>query len=115
MIRFLWCACSLAVLPLAAQAPDSTIPDLNALRQRPVSELATAISRWSTDRGAMMRRYDVEFSPVRRARMRRLDSGWMTALGALPFSELRRDAQVDAILLRTKLTHELALLDREDQ
>lgn len=115
MIRSLLCACSLAVLPLAAQVPDSTIPDLNALRLRPLSELATTISRWSTDRGALMRRYDADLSPVQRARMRRLDSGWLTALGALPFRELSRDAQVDAILLRTKLTHELALLDREDQ
>ncbi|MEO8478318.1 MAG: DUF885 family protein [Gemmatimonadota bacterium] len=115
MMRYLVCACCVAYLPLASQAPDSTIPDLDALRRQPVSELATAISRWSSDRGALLRRYDAEFSPVRRARMRRLDSGWMTALGALPFGQLGRDAQVDAILLRIKLRHELDLLDREER
>lgn len=115
MIRSLVCACVVAVLPLAAQAPDSTIPDLDRLRLRPVSELATAVQRWSADERALGRRYDAEFSPVRRARMRRLDSGWLAALRELPFGELSRDAQVDLILLRNRLTYELALLDREEQ
>jgi len=115
MMRFLVCACTLVCLPLAAQAPDSTIPDLDAFRRRPMSELATSISRWSSDRGALLRRYDAEFSPVRRARMRRHDTGWLAALGAVPFDELGREAQVDAILLRSRLTHELSLLDREEE
>lgn len=103
----------LVVAPLAAQNRDSVVPDLAALVAQPRSEMESVVERWSTDRSALGRRYDADFSPVRRERMRRFNSGWLSALEAVPFAKLSRSAQVDEILLRTRVRHELNLLDRE--
>lgn len=98
--------------PLGAQRVDPTIPNLDSMRLVPASELASTLDRWSTDRRALGRRYDAAGSPLARSRMRRFENGWLTALGKLPFDSLSRAAQVDDILLRTKVRHELSLLDR---
>ncbi len=113
MRRLAWLV--LLVAPtLAAQAPvDSAVPDLRRLMAEPHSELAPVLERWNRDRNALGRRYAVDYSAVRRERFRRFDRAWLVRLGGLPFDSLSRPAQVDAILLRTKLEHELRLLDRE--
>ncbi len=103
----------LHALPLTAQRPDSTVPDLVALIARPHSELAPVVARWDADRGALSRRYSTEYSTVRRERFRRFDATWREQLKALPFERLSRQGQVDYLLLDNKLRYELALLDRE--
>jgi uncharacterized protein (DUF885 family) len=105
----------LAAVPLAAQQRDPTVPDLDSLRRAPISELATTVARWSTDRSALQRRYDAEGSPVGRERLARLDRGWLTALGRIPFDSLSRAAQVDYILLRTHIDHDLQLAARAER
>jgi uncharacterized protein (DUF885 family) len=109
-------AIALCLLPamLAAQAPvDSTVPDLAALLATPRSELAPVVTRWSSDRSALGRRYAVEHSPERTERYQRFHAGWLRRLEALPFTSLSRQAQVDVILLRTRIGHELDLLERQ--
>lgn len=101
-------------LPLAGQAPaDPVVPDLTALVEVPQSELAPVVERWADDRAALGRRYAVAYSPQRRERLRRFHAAWLDRIDALPFATLSRPAQVDAILLRTRVGHELAQLDRE--
>lgn len=104
----------LVPLPLAAQvASDPVVPDLQALIATPRSELAGVVARWASDRNALGRRYAVGYSPERRERLRRFHATWLARLDALPFATLSRPAQVDAILLRTRVAHELGQLDRE--
>lgn len=104
----------LLAAPLAAQSPDPTVPNLAALAAQPQSELAVVLNRWSTDRGALGRRYSGEYSPVRRERFRRFESTWRANLAAIDFDKLSRQGQVDYLLLDNKLRYELALLDREN-
>ena len=65
---------SLAVLFGAALALAQTLaaqaPDLAGLTGREKSELAPVIQRYSADRAALGRRWDVEYSPQRQARFR---------------------------------------------
>jgi hypothetical protein len=103
----------LLAAPLTAQARDSVVPDLAALIARPRSELAPVLERWSVDRAALGRRYAVEYSPERRDRFRSFHGSWQAELQRLPFERLTRPAQVDYLLLDTKLRYELALLDRD--
>ncbi len=113
MRRFL--ALLLLAAPLAAQQADSTVPDLARLIATPQSELAPVLARWEADRDALSRRYAVDYSATRRDRMRRFDATWLASVRALPFATLSRPGQVDAILFRTRLEHELRLLDREER
>lgn len=94
---------------------DATVPDLALLAARPASELRGVVERWSADHSALQRRYSVEYSPERRARLRSFHSTWRLQLRALPFEQLSRDAQVDYLLLDSRLQHELAELDRDAQ
>ncbi len=98
-----------------AQQRDSTVPDVAVLAARPASELRGVVERWSADHSALQRRYSVEYSPERRARLRMFHSAWRVQLGALPFERLSRDAQVDFLLLDSRLQHELADLDRDER
>ena len=103
----------LAAAPLSAQGRDSTVPDLAPLVLTRDSEMRGVLERWQADQAALGRRYAVEFSPVREARFRAFHTGWRDQLRQLDFDRLSRAAQVDYILLDTRLVYELALLDRE--
>jgi hypothetical protein len=104
----------LLAAPLAAQVPgDSIVPDLRSIMAMPRSELASIVERWQVDRTALNRRYSVSHSPVRRERFRQFHQAWLAQVEQLPFATLSRPAQVDALLLRNRLRHELQLLDRE--
>ncbi|MBA2291300.1 MAG: DUF885 family protein [Gemmatimonadales bacterium] len=113
----MWVPLMLLGVPRGAlsQQPDATVPDLAALALRPTSELRGVVERWSADHGALQRRYSVEYSPERNARLRTFHSAWHEQLRALPFERLSRDAQVDYLLLASRLQHELADLDRNQQ
>ena len=108
-------AALLCAAPAAAQTRDAAVPDLVALVAQPQSEIATVLVRWQADRAALSRRYNVEYSAVRRERFRSFDASWRAQLKALPFEKLSRPAQVDYLLLDNKLRYELALLERESK
>jgi uncharacterized protein (DUF885 family) len=82
---------------------------------RQESDLRTAIERYDEDRGALMRRYDVPGSPVRRERLAAFYQSWQSALDATNFSDLNHEAQIDYILLRHRLAFELAMLEQEQR
>jgi hypothetical protein len=92
-------------------------PALGALVafERESSDLRVAVVRYEEDRAALLRRHDVEYSPVRRQRLRDLASGWLRRLGEVDFGSLNREGQIDAILLRSQIEFELAMLEEEEQ
>ena len=115
-MRRLLLALLVAPVALAGQQPDGpAVPDLVALMARPSSELAPIVERWSSDRAALGRRYAVPYSRERLDRFATFHATWRTRLAAVPFAALSRQGQVDAVLLRTRLDHELGLLGREER
>lgn len=98
---------------VVAQTPDSTVPHLVRLLSAPQSEMRVVLERWSADQLALGRRFNVDFSPQRRTRFTTFHAAWRQQLRTLPFEQLTRGAQVDYLLLDTRLQYELALQVRE--
>ncbi|MCI0437374.1 MAG: DUF885 domain-containing protein [Gemmatimonadetes bacterium] len=82
---------------------------------REQSDLRLAVGRYTADRDALGRRYDVRHSPVLRERLRELGRGWLRRLAELDFGELNREGQLDYVLLRNRIEFELAMLDEEER
>lgn len=105
--------CALAALALCfvfdsqAVQPQSK-DDLN-LKEivSPESRLRGLIERYVADRGSLSRFYTVESSPLRRDKMQGLYKTWLAALGKMDFDSLRHDEQVDYLLFKNHLEHEL--------
>ncbi|MGH9384254.1 MAG: hypothetical protein ACRD2N_08230 [Vicinamibacterales bacterium] len=53
--------------------------------QAPASELASLVERYNVDRSALLRRYDVEYSPERYARVTRFFRDWQQDLAGMAF------------------------------
>ncbi len=77
------------------------------------SDLRVIVDRYSEDRAALMRRYDVPFSPVRHERLRSYYDGWLMSLRDLDFDALNHEGRVDYVMLRNRLEFERAMLDQE--
>ena len=90
-------------------------PQLDALVafDRSQSDMRVVVDRYAEDRAALMRRYDIPLSPVRRERLRDFYEAWHEALGAMDFDALNHEGEVDFVLLRNRLDFELELLDQE--
>lgn len=78
-----------------------------ALGQASLPELC---SQYSADRGSLGRLLSFPFSAKRNARMQRLGEEWLVRLDAVAFEQLTRSEQVDWILLRGEVAHDLAAL-----
>lgn len=102
-------ACGLGVLAVAA--PRGAPPSAAA----PPNELRDTVELYQADRSALLRRYDLEYSPVRRDRLRRFYRDWQARLARMPFDALSQDGKVDYVLLATDLTYQLELLGREEK
>lgn len=104
-------------VPIHGQDPgwSASPPELDDLVAfgREQSDLRVAVDRYDEDRGALFRRYDVAYSPVRRARFRAFYQGWLDRLAELDFDALNHEGQVDYVLLRNRLDFELVMLDQE--
>ncbi|HEX6923909.1 MAG TPA: DUF885 family protein [Longimicrobiaceae bacterium] len=103
--------------PVLARGWEKPVPELSALVafDRGRSELESAVRRFQEDRAALHRRYDVEYSPVVRDRLKRFYLGWQQALEAADFASLSLEAQIDHILLRHQVEFELALLQERER
>ena len=109
-----------APAPLIAQQPQAPraaayVPDLAPPVSAAPSELRDVVARYSSDRDALGRRYDDEYSPERRRVMRDFYGAWLARIGAIDFDRLSQDGKVDWLLLKAAVTHEQALLDREER
>jgi uncharacterized protein DUF885 len=94
----------------AALAASSTDPPA------PVpSELRNVVERYDTDHAALLRRYPVERSTQRRARLQAFYDDWKRQAAALDFEGLGIEGRVDHILLRNEVDDEAKLLSRAER
>jgi hypothetical protein len=97
-----------------ATAAQSGPHDAGARAQDAASELRDVVNGYALDRAALLRRYPVEGSPVRQARLGEHYREWQRRLDATPFEPLGLEGRLDHILLRLHLEYQLRLLDREE-
>jgi hypothetical protein len=106
--------------PLRAQAPAAPaavatyVPDLATLVRRPASDLQNVVERFTADRYVLLRRWDVAYSPTRRALQRAFYTDWLARTDSIAFDSLSEGGRVDWLLLRGRLRHEQSLLSEED-
>jgi hypothetical protein len=96
------------------QDPSAYVPELSSLVAIQTSELRNVVDRFVSDRAAMLRRHDAEYSPSRRRLMKQFYDAWNTRLDALKFDDLGTDGRIDYLLLKNRLHYESGLLDREE-
>jgi uncharacterized protein (DUF885 family) len=73
-------------------------------------DLRELIERYTSDRGALLRRYDVPFTPVRDERMSKFYEDSLASLAAIDFGKLNQEGQIDYLLLQNHLRHSQRLL-----
>ena len=127
----LWLACAATVIaPVllhAQRAPARGVgaaagwaedpPALSALVRfaRGESDLRLAAERYALDQAAIRRRYEVEYSPARRERLRRFYQGWQERLTPVAFDSLNHEGQLDYILLKNRITFDQAMLQLDEE
>src|SRR5215213_1189388 len=77
----------------------------------PVSEMRSAIERYTVDRGSLTRSYPVAVSHARRERFKKLYRDWLASLQSLDFDSMSQDGKIDYILFKNHLEYELRQLD----
>jgi hypothetical protein len=77
----------------------------------PVSELRSAIERYTVDRGSLTRSYPVAVSQLRRDRFKKFYEEWLASLASLDFDSMSQDGKIDYILFKNHLEYELRQLD----
>jgi hypothetical protein len=93
----------------------ASVPKLAPLVAQPASELAEVVGRFTADQSSLNRRYDAADSPDQRRRMHEFYSGWKTRVAEINFDKLGQEGRVDYVLLDNYITHQLALLDRQEK
>ncbi|HEY8561000.1 MAG TPA: DUF885 family protein [Pyrinomonadaceae bacterium] len=78
----------------------------------PPSRLRGAIEKFSEDAGSLDRFYTAQTSENRAARFRTLYTDWLSLLNKQDFDALNTDEQVDYLLFKNYLAHELKELNR---
>ncbi len=71
------------------------------------SELRDLVDRYSDDRVALMRRYPVDLSPERIARLKKYYADWQARVASIDFEALGVEGRIDHIVLRRKIAAEL--------
>ena len=120
----LFCALVFGVAGAQAQRPaqrainsqgEPTVfaPDLSALLADRGSEMRPVVERFTADKGALGRRYRVEYSPAQRSVMSKFYSTWSDKLKAIDFSALSAEGKADYVLLRNSIDNDIGLLARD--
>ncbi len=115
VVSLLVASVAAAQRPVSAADQAAAVPALTPLVARPGSELADVVDRFTADQSSLNRRYDAPDSPSQRARMHAFYTGWKTRLGEVAFDKLGQEGRVDYVLLDNYVTHQLALLDRQEK
>src|SRR6185295_11818383 len=76
-----------------------------------VSEMRSAIERYTVDRGSLTRSYPVTVSRARRERFKKFYSDWLASLQSLDFDSMSQDGKIDYLLFKNHLEYELRQLD----
>ncbi len=92
---------------------DSLAQKISAAVAKPAKEsageeLADFIRLYEADAGGVSRFYDLPWSATRFDRMERLRKEWLAKLEAVNFDALNQPGRLDYLLLRNKLTADLA-------
>ena len=72
------------------------------------SELRDLVDRYSDDRVALLRRYPVDLSPERTARLKKYYADWQARVASIDFEPLGVEGRIDHIVLRRKIAAECA-------
>jgi len=99
--------------PATTRATTDYVPDVAALAAPASSELGELVERFSADRREIERFYAVPGSATDTKRLREFYQIWLARLQTVDFEKLAVEGRIDATLLRTRLKHELRLLDRD--
>jgi uncharacterized protein (DUF885 family) len=107
---FLCLFCLFADIDLPVNA--RRISDDLSLYNEPPSRLRGVIEKFDEDYGSLNRFYTAPTSPNRAARLRRFYADWLAFLERQNFDSLNHDEQIDYLLFKNYLAHELKELDR---
>src|ERR1041385_9215031 len=92
------------------QIPAQISSHANGTKER-ISEMRSAIERYTVDRGSLTRSYPVAVSRARRERFKKFYSEWLASLQSLNFDSMSQDGKIDYILFKNHLEYELRQLD----
>ncbi len=112
--RLALAVCVSACLPSSAfQTAGSGPPQVMPAAELDVSAspLRPLIERYTNDRGNLVRFHNIDTSPARRERLKRLYTEWQGALGRVNFDTLGQDGRVDYVLFRNHLEREVKRLE----
>ena len=76
----------------------------------PLSEMRSAIERYTVDRGSLARTYPVQYSRARSERFKKFYEEWLASLPSLNFDAMSQDGKIDYILFKNHLEYELRQL-----
>ncbi|MBX3133597.1 MAG: DUF885 family protein [Gemmatimonadaceae bacterium] len=79
------------------------------------SELRDTVALFISDRGALLRRWTVPYSPARAARLTAFYTEWRTRLTRMDFDRLSQEGKIDYLLLDNRLRQELDQLRRDER
>jgi uncharacterized protein (DUF885 family) len=112
-----------ASIPASAQDAPSTATSAAAASPRAsdwetplvasTSELRDLVARYSSDRQALQRRWNVAYSTSRRDRMREFYESWQGRLDRVGQMDLGVEGSIDYVLLQNDLRYRLQRLERE--
>jgi uncharacterized protein (DUF885 family) len=105
------CLLTIFISFLTPTAVAQSADDLNAYNEPP-SRLRGVIEKFREDFGSLNRFYTAQISPNRRARLRELYTERLTFLNRQNFDALNHDEQIDYLLFKNYLDHEIKELDR---
>jgi hypothetical protein len=82
------------------------IPAQNSSRTKErVSEMRSAIERYTVDRGSLTRSYPVAVSSARRERFKKFYTDWLASLQSLDFDSMSEDGKIDYLLFKNHLEY----------
>lgn len=99
------------ILAVLATVMIATPADPGLELDRSSSEMRTTIERYTVDRDSLLRRYQIEVSPMRRQRLASFYKESLVALSKLNFDSMSAEGRIDYLLFRNHLEHEVRLLD----
>ena len=95
----------LAFLPLSSTAAaQNAAPTAPMVHQVTMPEL---VAQYQSDQGTLQRVWSFPFCPARHSRMAALHADWLERVDQVDFESLPRNAQIDWLLLRNQIEHNL--------
>lgn len=110
--RFIGVSLIITAILSTSVSTQTSGPDILGRYNEPPSRLRGVIEKFREDAGILNRYYSAQTSPARAARFRRLYTDSLDLLERLNYASLNHDEQIDHILFRNYLEHEISELTR---